>query len=338
MSPSRDDLAERYLDQLPYTAVPGPGRRPARLVHRRAGRPRLRPDRHRQDAHRPGRPVRGAAHRHRRLLHHAAHRPDRAEVPARCRSRAVRWGFQRRRRRPGHRQPPRQSRRPRPRRRGRDPAQPPAPSRRRSISATSRPSSWTSSTTSPTRERGIVWELSLAMLPKHIRLLLLSATVGNALEFLNWLERCHGRKLELVEGKERKVPLTFRWVPDEFLGDQLVDMAKGDGDSRTTPALVFCFNRDECWSVAEMLKGLTCCRRAQKAAAQRRGRQARLDAGRRPEAEADAAPRRRRPSCRPAAEVSPRRRGPVHAQAAGRRASAPRRWRPASTCRPGRWC
>src|SRR6202165_4386609 len=32
-------------------------------------------------------------------------------------------------------------------------------------------------------ERGIVWELSLAMLPPHVRLLLLSATVGNALEF-----------------------------------------------------------------------------------------------------------------------------------------------------------
>src|SRR3954452_16639636 len=45
-------------------------------------------------------------------------------------------------------------------------------------------------------QRGIVWELSLAMLPPHIRLLLLSATVGNAREFLTWLERSHGRKLE----------------------------------------------------------------------------------------------------------------------------------------------
>ncbi len=105
-------------------------------------------------------------------------------------------------------------------------------------------------------ERGIVWELSLAMLPKHIRLLLLSATVGNSLEFIAWLERSHGRKLELVESKERKVPLTFRWVADEFLGDQLVRMARGEGEARTTPALVFCFNRDECWAVAEHLKGL----------------------------------------------------------------------------------
>src|SRR6185436_13313709 len=105
-------------------------------------------------------------------------------------------------------------------------------------------------------ERGIVWELSLSFLPAHIRLLLLSATVGNATEFVNWLERCHGRKVALVEGKERKVPLTYQWVPDQLLTEQLVLMAKGDALTRYTPALVFCFNRDECWSLAEQLKGL----------------------------------------------------------------------------------
>jgi superfamily II DNA/RNA helicase len=114
-------------------------------------------------------------------------------------------------------------------------------------------------------ERGIVWELSLAMLPAHVKLLLLSATVGNAVEFLNWLERCHGRKVELVEGKERRVPLTYHWVPDEFLNDHLVNMAKGDPQTRKTPALVFCFNRDECWSVAEQLKGLPLLGEDQKA-------------------------------------------------------------------------
>lgn len=104
--------------------------------------------------------------------------------------------------------------------------------------------------------RGIVWELSLSLLPKHVRLLLLSATVGNAHEFVNWLSNCHQRKVELIEGHERKVPLTYHWVPDQFLGEQLVEMAKGSPSERRTPALVFCFNRDECWSVAEMLKGL----------------------------------------------------------------------------------
>jgi superfamily II DNA/RNA helicase len=105
-------------------------------------------------------------------------------------------------------------------------------------------------------ERGIVWELSLGMLPASARLLLLSATVGNAAEFCSWLERCHGRKVELVEGRERKVPLSYEWVPDLFLNELLVEMAKGEGPRRKTPALVFCFNRDECWSIAEQLKGL----------------------------------------------------------------------------------
>lgn len=106
------------------------------------------------------------------------------------------------------------------------------------------------------QERGIVWELTLSMLPPHVRLLLLSATVGNSLEFLNWLERSHGRKVMLVEGKERKVPLTYVWVPDQLLGEQLILMGKGNLEERKLPALVFCFNRDECWSVAEHLKGL----------------------------------------------------------------------------------
>src|SRR5215467_735800 len=77
-------------------------------------------------------------------------------------------------------------------------------------------------------QRGIVWELALGLLPSHSRLLLLSATVGNAPEFLDWLQRSHSRKIELVESKERKVPLTFRWVGDEFLGDHLVSMSKGE--------------------------------------------------------------------------------------------------------------
>lgn len=105
-------------------------------------------------------------------------------------------------------------------------------------------------------DRGIVWELSLSFLPKHVRLLLLSATVGNATEFVSWLDHNHGRKLELVEGKDRTVPLTFHWVPDQLLNELLVDLAQGDAVARKTPALVFCFNRDECWSVAEQLKGL----------------------------------------------------------------------------------
>ena len=104
-------------------------------------------------------------------------------------------------------------------------------------------------------ERGIVWEMSLALLPPHVRTLLLSATVGNAQEFRLWLDRCHARDLTIIQSDERRVPLTFQWVDDKMLDELLVDLAKGDEDARFTPSLVFCFNRDECWTIAEQLKG-----------------------------------------------------------------------------------
>ena len=104
-------------------------------------------------------------------------------------------------------------------------------------------------------ERGVVWELTLALLPPHVRTLLLSATVGNAYQFSRWLERSHSRHLKLVESDDRKVPLTYRWIGDELLNEQLLKMAAGDDATRTTPTLVFCFNREECWTVAEQLKG-----------------------------------------------------------------------------------
>lgn len=104
-------------------------------------------------------------------------------------------------------------------------------------------------------ERGVVWELALGLLPTNVRLLLLSATVGNAGEFMGWLRRSHGRKVQLVQSFDRKIPLAYEWVSDQLLNEQLQLMSQGDDEHRRTPALVFCFNREECWSVAEQMKG-----------------------------------------------------------------------------------
>ncbi|WP_442507408.1 DEAD/DEAH box helicase [Novipirellula sp. SH528] len=104
-------------------------------------------------------------------------------------------------------------------------------------------------------ERGIVWELTLALLPAHIRTMLLSATVGNALDFTSWLYRSHQRRLQLVSGTERKVPLQFEWVEDDILADFTEKIAAGDEVTRRTPSLMFCFSRSQCWTTAELLKG-----------------------------------------------------------------------------------
>jgi superfamily II DNA/RNA helicase len=105
------------------------------------------------------------------------------------------------------------------------------------------------------KERGIVWELTLALLPAHVRTLLLSATVGNSLEFTSWLARAHNRRLQLVSGDERKVPLQYEWIGDDILADFTEKIAAGDEESRRTPALMFCFSRSQCWTTAELLKG-----------------------------------------------------------------------------------
>ncbi len=104
-------------------------------------------------------------------------------------------------------------------------------------------------------ERGVVWEFTLGLLPRHVRTLLISATVGNATEFASWLRATADRRLDIIQTNERKVPLVYEWVGDRLLTEQLEAMCVGSEDERLIPALVFCFNRDECWSIAETLKG-----------------------------------------------------------------------------------
>jgi superfamily II DNA/RNA helicase len=106
------------------------------------------------------------------------------------------------------------------------------------------------------RERGVVWELSLVMLPAHVRVMLLSATVGNPIYFADWLKEKHHRRVQVVTSHQRRVPLEYHWVEDRLMPELLVSMTEGDEDAVRTPALVFAFNRDECWELAEKLKGL----------------------------------------------------------------------------------
>ncbi|MEE9294867.1 MAG: DEAD/DEAH box helicase [Phycisphaerae bacterium] len=105
-------------------------------------------------------------------------------------------------------------------------------------------------------ERGIVWELSLVLLPASVRLMLLSATVGNAPEFIRWLHDQYQRDLRLIQTDERRVPLEFIWIGDKLATELLPEMVSEDDARKRSPALVFCFNRDQCWDVAERLKGL----------------------------------------------------------------------------------
>ncbi|MDR1924480.1 MAG: DEAD/DEAH box helicase, partial [Planctomycetaceae bacterium] len=104
-------------------------------------------------------------------------------------------------------------------------------------------------------DRGMVWEFTLHLLPPHIRTLLISATVGNAYEFVAWLRDNMKRRLSLVQTTFRRVSLTYSWVGDSLLTEFLEKICQGDDTERFTPALVFCFDRNECWSIADEIRG-----------------------------------------------------------------------------------
>ena len=42
------------------------------------------------------------------------------------------------------------------------------------------------------KERGVVWEESIVLMPKTVRFAFLSATIPNALEFAQWIAKTHG--------------------------------------------------------------------------------------------------------------------------------------------------
>ena len=56
-------------------------------------------------------------------------------------------------------------------------------------------------------ERGVVWEEVLIMLPPHIQIILLSATVPNVMEFADWVGRQRKTPVYVVSTSYRPVPL-----------------------------------------------------------------------------------------------------------------------------------
>jgi superfamily II RNA helicase len=68
-------------------------------------------------------------------------------------------------------------------------------------------------------DRGHVWEEAIILTPPRIRLLLLSATIGNAHEFALWLEEIRGVRCGVITGPlKRPVPLrSAMLLPDKRL-------------------------------------------------------------------------------------------------------------------------
>ncbi|KAK9827734.1 hypothetical protein WJX81_007278 [Elliptochloris bilobata] len=73
-------------------------------------------------------------------------------------------------------------------------------------------------------ERGVVWEEVIIMLPAHVNLILLSATVPNVMEFAGWVGRTKRKVLYVTGTTKRPVPLEHSL----YFAGQLYPICRGD--------------------------------------------------------------------------------------------------------------
>lgn len=74
-------------------------------------------------------------------------------------------------------------------------------------------------------ERGVVWEEVIIMLPEHVSLILLSATVPNTYEFASWVGRTKQKDIYVISTSKRPVPLEhYLWAGKDI--HKIVDSEK----------------------------------------------------------------------------------------------------------------
>ncbi|KAG0441242.1 hypothetical protein DMUE_1198 [Dictyocoela muelleri] len=58
------------------------------------------------------------------------------------------------------------------------------------------------------RDRGVVWEETIILMPKDVKMIFLSATIPNAIEFAQWITAVHSQTVHVVYTEKRPIPLT----------------------------------------------------------------------------------------------------------------------------------
>lgn len=77
------------------------------------------------------------------------------------------------------------------------------------------------------KERGVVWEESIILLPHKVRFVFLSATIPNAKEFVGWVSKLHKQPCHVVYTDYRPTPLQHFIFPSAADGLYLVVDDKG---------------------------------------------------------------------------------------------------------------
>lgn len=77
------------------------------------------------------------------------------------------------------------------------------------------------------KERGVVWEETIILLPDKVRYVFLSATIPNAMEFAEWICKIHSQPCHIVYTNFRPTPLQHYLFPSHGDGIYLVVDEKG---------------------------------------------------------------------------------------------------------------
>ena len=93
-------------------------------------------------------------------------------------------------------------------------------------------------------ERGVVWEEVIIMLPEHVTLILLSATVPNTYEFASWVGRTKKKDIYVISTPKRPVPLEHYLWADKAM-HKIVDADKVFVDKGWKEANIAMSGRDK---------------------------------------------------------------------------------------------
>jgi antiviral helicase SKI2 len=85
-------------------------------------------------------------------------------------------------------------------------------------------------------ERGVVWEEVIIMLPDYVKLVFLSATTPNAIEFCDWIGRTKRKHIYVIRTNYRPVPLThYLYTPSTGTNQKVMHVImEGDTTSKTS--------------------------------------------------------------------------------------------------------
>ena len=131
-------------------------------------------------------------------------------------------------------------------------------------------------------ERGFVWEECITKLPKHIILVMLSATIDKAEEFAQWVVQCRQRDCMLIGTNYRPVPLNHYIYTDKEIvlinkhkvgmqgpnldscykfydkqklsNNRLIGLTEFLRKQHLFPAICFSFSRKKCFEYCQMMK------------------------------------------------------------------------------------